>query len=213
MANSIENLGNEQTLFLHKPDWATPTQVSTDLKRELQQYPPGAMGITHISSAQAGYPLHWEMGYTNLDKQDEYNLLDFFIGRQGRLKRFWVPYWHNTYRLYSSISNLDTTCHFDKTLLPQTWVEDYMRIFIQLKNGDIVVRRVTAINDLGNSDQLLVATNFDRDIVQSDIAYLSTFILARFDIDSLEFEHRTTDASSCTIRLTELLGEYNNVGT
>ena len=213
MADNILDLGNESSIFRTKPDWAKGVTVTTDLKREIQQYVPGAMEMTHINSVTKGFPLIWEMGYACLDKEDEHELLDFFIDRQGRLKRFWCPYWYNSFVLYNDVSSGAFTIDVRKTGLPDVWIEGYMRFFIYTKTGDIIVRRVTAINDLTNYDQLIFSDATDRAITNNDILFFSYFALARFDTDVLEMTHKTANVSTCSVRVVELLGEYNNVGT
>lgn len=216
MADDIQDLGTEPKILTLRPNWAEPLTMSTTLNREILQSIPGAAQIDYVVGETQAFPSTFEMKFTNLTKEDEYTLLDFFEDRQGRLKRFWCPHWYKSFIVMGAAAPPSSGFNVEYSGFRDVWLrwpDKYQRFVIVMNNGDIIVRRLFNIQDMGTYDLWLYQTQITAHTIKdSDIAFFSVCPLVRFDIDTLDMEHRTADTSSCTVRVTELIGEYNNVG-
>ena len=209
MADSWEGLGTLSTRFVERPNWLKPVKSNTQFNRELLMFPPSAVDFTELSVN--GYALSFEYGFENMEREQAFDVVDFFDDRVGRLKRFWVPLWVNMFSLYEPITNGDSDIKINPSLFPLTTIQTYQRVFIHTKSGDSISRRSDNVYDVTTHDSISLITPMDRDLTQDEIEVFSVLILCRFDHDVLEMAHASAGVSSATLRFAELLGEYNNI--
>jgi hypothetical protein len=206
MADDYKDLTRTTRKFILKPDWAKEFEFNFSLAREVQQFVNTDKELYSLSSA-LGYRIKY--GFTNLLKSDEKYILDFFAACQGKLVRFWLPVWENTFKLYQSASMYDEFLLINNVRVSDSFYA-HERIFIEFTNGDIITRHIlSATGDEGDAyETLTLETPLDRDIAQSDISFFGRYILCRFDIDELKIEAVTSAASACEIDFMELVHEY-----
>lgn len=206
MAHSLEDISRTSRKFLLKPDWSKEPELDFEFAREITQFVDNAPEIYSLTDALA-YRVKY--GFTNLQKSDEKYILDFFADCQGRLVRFWLPVWENTFRLYQDASMYDEYILVKNVSANDAFYE-HERIFIETTAGDIITRHVTAVYGAAGDpyETLVIETPLDRDLAQTDIRFFGRFILCRFDTDELQIEHITSHASRCSIDFVELVHEY-----
>jgi len=204
MADDWKNLSITTNKFLVKPDWSEAPSSDFDDLRELLEYPGTITEITNISN-KVSRRLKYK--YTNLSKDIEYTITEFFINRKGKYSNFWVPIWKNQFTLYTDIHNGDAVlsvspCGFYRI------DQGYELIFFQLKNGDYISRLVDVVVNMGTYEDIILKSPMTRDILQSDIVFFGRLLLARFDNDELIFNFYNNTMSECTLTFQELTNEY-----
>jgi hypothetical protein len=206
MSDSYEDLGSFPR-FSITPEWSGGAGVDVFTAREPISFNNGIVSIRRLSldkSFSVGY------NFASMSKADEYQLLKFFADRKGRLERFWIPLWFNEFRLKGSIEPQIVEGATEFSIEQNNFWEVFgvnIRIFIKLKNGDMITRRIKDV-DLDSRTRLFVNTPFNRDIGQSEIDCFGRYLLARFDQDELELAHTTPALSDCTLSFKELVKEY-----
>jgi len=203
MADSWEDLFDVTERFMMKPNWIDTPKSNFEPAREIIQ----ASG-TSIDLYDLAIPgRRWTYGYTNMSKEDEHYILDFFTDRQGRLKKFWLPIWKNCFRLDSDVIGHDKFIDIENVFLHDvdTGLD---RIFFEMIYGDYISRMVYAVIEIGNVDRLALWTKMDRGFSQNQIKYFGRLAMVRFDIDDLEIDFKSDQYSTCTIDFKELPDEY-----
>lgn len=199
------------TLFTVKPDWYFGVKRDFMYNKEVFDYPGGIRNIHNVTDRVAHkFGAKW----TNVNKSDEYYILNFFVARQGMLELFWLPQWKNTFILQSDISIFDDTIIVTDGFNADTF-QGYERIFIEKNNGDIITRHITNVIDNGDGTETLhLETLMTQNITINDVSYIGRLLLTRFDQDELVMEHITSHASQCDITATfiEAPQEYTAEG-
>ena len=205
MGNSIEGIGSISTMWLIPPDWAKEVSTDFEFSRILLKYPGTAL---QVISENEKVPMKIEYQFSHFNKTEENTFLSFFVDRQGRLKKFWIPTWVNRFEL---VSNMPTA----STYLPTKNVHfkvlygGYERFFIEFHNGDLLTRQIVSITDVSETvTNLVFTTPLDRDVNIADINIFGLFLLVRFDIDKCRFGFFNTKTSKSIVRVKELIREY-----
>ena len=210
MADSLLDLtsaGTTEILWL-KPNWDIHPRRDWDHNDEVYQYGEGITRIYNISDNLAHiYKATW----TQMDKAEEYTILDFFVSRKGKYENFWVPHWKNLYKLYSAGTRWSTQLIVYHGFFADTF-QGYERIFFELKDGSHITRHVVSVINNGDGTETFnLETMLDRDIELTDVVYFGKIVLNRFDNDELEFKHHTSDFSDCDLMASfiEVTQEYS----
>jgi len=205
MSNDLRSLGSVTDLFTIMPDWSNRPSDDFDFANEQIQYDL-ARTVTRVLSQRKPFTIDYK--FTNLDKQREYELLDFFGRMLGRSGSFWLPYWFQNFELQSPISTGAGSLLVNDYSYAVNGVRDYFRFFIRLRNGDYITRKIVAFSDLGGGIKRYYVHPFDRNITLSDVLFFGRLMLMRFDQDEIEMNHETPSVSSCSIKFRELVWEY-----
>jgi len=190
--------------FTKKPNWIQASAVDFDYNRELIEFSGTQLDIYRLSQ-DAPFSLSYK--FTNLSREDEYYIANFFCEHRGKHKRFWIPLWKNMFTLINDIANGDgiiTIPNVGFHLIDR----GYERIFIELKNGYQISRKVTAVLADGLNENLILDTNMDRVITQDDIKYFSRLLLVRFNDDGLQTKYKADSKSEIELTFYELTNEY-----
>jgi len=204
MANDWQDLTRTTTVFTRKPNWVENPISTFDTNSEFINYPGTQMDIYNLSNS-IGYEITYR--YSNLTKDDEYYIINFFINRQGMLKRFWLPWWKNSFRLAQNVSIDDSVitiqhCRYNKI------DQGYERIFILLKTGDYISRKVVAVVENYNYESIILQTPMNKNINQDDILFFGRLLLVRFADDELNLDFSNNKISDLSIKYKELPNEY-----
>jgi hypothetical protein len=213
MSDSICDLIRTNDLFSAQPDWIDGFDSEFKLNRDVLQVDGGLPKINEISDY---LPNKVNYNFTNLNKENEYYITNFFEAHYGKCNRFWVPIWYNQFTLDQDVSILSTDLYVTHTDFNYIY-QGYERIFIKLKNGDLLTRWITAVTlddpCAPYADyHLTIQTAIDRNILITDVAFFGLLLLARFDIDELEIPFETDRISEFSIPFVELINEYSIIG-
>lgn len=204
MADSFPTLGTNTTTWMRRPNWAMPLKQNFAFTKTLIDY----IGLTQIWNDNTKVPRYYRMEFVNQNKTDEKALLDFFQDRQGQVKGFWIPSWHNQF----TVDEVITSGAFTITLRNDNFHVSYNGheyIMLVLTSGDIVVRKISAAAIIdGDQEYITLATAVDRTIQVADVELACLFLYARFDSGKLTFSYQTDSYSTVTIPILELPREY-----
>lgn len=175
--------------------------------RELYQYLGTRLQIYSLGSL-INHTLKYQ--FTNVSKQDEYMLTSFFIGCQGKLKRFWLPYYKNSFVLAVPFLGGDVVETVNTGFNEVDRGAE--RIFIKLKNGTFYTREVTAVVDHGTTELIVLKTTLPA-ITQNEIHFFGRLFLVRFNEDECMFDFKSNTTSSCTLTFQEVYQESLEVAS
>lgn len=205
-SDDLQDLPWTSTYFSFDPDWKKPISHLFQLTREINSYP----GTLHsIYKPTSACPLAVEAGFTNLSKDEEHDLWDFFYDRHGRLERFWLPAWQTQYTLVTDIA-VGSSNVYIRDINFRNAFNGHERIYIRTTSGYFITRQVIAAElDSDDVEKLTVATPFSDSIPVSIVRNMGRFILCRFDSDTLEVNHITNEHSNIAMKFLELVGDYD----
>ncbi|WP_028320370.1 hypothetical protein [Desulfatiglans anilini] len=205
MADDLQDLGGFP-IFPLEPDWTTEPELDPMLIRDLRQYTGTVQGLDAIMDP-AAFRLRAGFG---TDKDEEYELLDFFVGRLGRLKKFWLKGPKTAFTLQAaSAAGASHLWVHDNGFLQL--YQGYERIYIEAHGGDLITRKITGITDDREENsrlQLLFAMGLDREITPTNHYRIGMLYLVRFETDALKLEFMTSHLADAEGRFTELVQEY-----
>lgn len=120
----------------------------------------------------------------------------------GRLNPVWLPTWNFDLELAATAGSTDVNLvvhavghalHIGTNPLRRD-------LFIQLKDGTVFLRGITASVQSGATDTLTVNAALGREVAPSDVERISFLELRRLDQDQVEFAWLTGDTVRCAVR-------------
>jgi hypothetical protein len=149
------------------------------------------------------------------NRQEFKNFRDFYVNRKGQLLRFWLPCWQNEFELTRNVNIGDGILYIKN--VNQARKEDiYLRIFIATKSGDIVVKHVTEVITIDETEEKFVLDSVIPIAIQtSEVGFFGRVILARFhsDLEVKFFKADDTNLIATTsVSFIEVPYEYEEVG-
>lgn len=210
MADSISSasVGSSPIYFPLMPNWATIPGLNIVMPRDNISFP----GTVQLMTATTDRtPIEFDLTFMVDNKQDEYELLDFVYTVKGRAKRFWIEHPVHLFDLVnvvvSGASSIKVSLNdFHKI------ANDDDRIFIAMKNGDLIVRHIT--NSVADDTGITCTINeiTDREIGVDDYWIIGRFLLCRLKEDVFRQTIQSKDITTYTIGFTELPYEMAEQG-
>jgi len=208
VADDYQDLGSYERFPL-LPNWASPPDSNYLMARWLVNM---AGTVDTLKSITDNSPIIFESTFTITDKQEEYDLLDFFYNRRGRHGKFWIqhPATCFTLKKTANLGGLEISCYPNRAQLSY---QGYERIYVYMSNGDIITREIPNVTYDAVDDELdlELVTALDRDITTDNCVMIGRMLLVRFEDDSMEFESHTSEVTEVTLRFHELVEEYDDV--
>lgn len=208
MADDYQDLGGLE-VFPFRPNWLTRPSTSHVYARRLLSQ---AGTVKRLASLTDWAPDVWEASFQVDNKDDEYDLLDFFYDRRGKHGRFWVEHPASAFVLESDILSgaVEIPCEANKSDI--AW-QGNERIYIEMADGDVLTRKVGTIDYSEANDrvELNLTTALDRDLTSANHNMIGKFLLARFASDGIELAHESIDVFRVKLRFYELVEEYDDV--
>ncbi len=208
MADDLQNLGGVQ-IFPFYINWAMEPSTQIALPRKIIAYPGTAQTMVGYIEET---PITWDAQINVFNKEDEYTLLDFFNSVRGRNLRFWIQHPKSAFDLVDPPGAGATTYVCAPNAAEDIWLGQE-RVYLLLKNGDLITRHITAANYNEATDKLSLefTTPTDRAITLDDYWRMGRFLLCRLDEDELEVEHFNDNSSQVKLRFYELVKEYSAI--
>lgn len=206
MADHLNGLGSITEIFRKKINWAKDLSAEFAMARDVFGFP-GSVQETIFHSENR--PIKYELSITAKSKQEEYDLINFFNGKQGKYKKFWLPAQISMFSLYETIQSGATVIRIKKSNFYKKY-KGIERACIELTSGDILTYKITDAYDGPQADQetIEIGTATDRAIFASDILRFGLMTLVRFDTDKLELNFFNDLLSETSLTVIELTGEY-----
>lgn len=203
MADDIQDLGTEERLTI-RPNWASPNQIELITSRDIVSFPSTIVDIFLFSELHKN---KIKFKYLCENKEVEYALIDFYNNRKGRLERFWIQGYKEEFILSQDISNTDTIVNVHDNGFDLIY-KGHERLYIELKNGDLITRKITNATKVGTELQLTVAA-ITQDIAISEIGVFGRIYLVRFDKDVLETTFSNSVVAEVEVEFVEVVREYD----
>jgi len=208
MADSITAMGSAPKYFPLHPNWANPPGSNYGLARDYVSFP----GTTQlIGSSTDLAPREFTLSFLVDNKQDEFDLLTFLHEVKGKSYRFWVEHPAIAFILKEDASSGSSSikCYrngFEKIS------QGNERLFIAMKNGDLLVRKMDEANWNSATEELTLVldSTLDRDLTLTNHWLIGRYLLCRLGDDKFKMDHVTRDVSKFTFKFTELPDEYDD---
>ena len=208
LADDLIDLGTTE-IFPIDINWAEQITPDIGLTKIIHQYKGTA---THIEDYIDVLPIMAGFNITLFEPADIYSFLDFFDRTKGRAYKFWLKLpWHFA-TLKGDIPAGSTTIPVYRNQL-QNVTENNERIWIEMKTGDIITRKIASITDdiTGDKHVLNINTITDRDITTDNHWSIARLLLCRFVSDSIRLSLESDQAISVSCSVIETVKEYNDV--
>lgn len=195
--------------FPLEPNWVSAPSTQLSMLRRVLQF----RGTSHhLETLTDDVPITTEMRFTIFTLADYNSLMGHFATARGRVNRFWVKCPVRHFEMKTNANNGSSQL----ILYPNNFdlqYQGYERIFIEMSDGDILARHVTAATYNSVDDQLEISINtaLDRDLTTTNHIIIGRYLLVRFDSDELRLEAVTDQVCSTTLAFTELVTEYDEI--
>lgn len=195
--------------FPLEPNWISEPATDIVMLRKVIQF----RGTSHhIVPLTDDAPINLELKFTIFTTADYSSLMDHFVTARGRCNRFWVKHHLRTFELKTTASSGSSQliCYPNNFHLQY---QGHERIYIEMSDGDILARHLTAANYNESSDQLELSinTSLDRDVTTTNHVIIGRYLLVRFDSDNMRLEAVTDQVCELSLSFTELVREYDEI--
>jgi len=210
MADDLDGLGG-LNLFPLEPNWERNPASGFKVARYFQSYPGSAQTLEQLT---ADVPISFTLEFMTPTKEDEYNLLDFYHERLGRLERFWIKYPIQTFVLKED-HNTGASALKCYPNLAENIMRGDERIFIEMHDGDIITKELTEVSYSVGDDatSLALDTSTDRDLTADNGNHwlIGRLLLARFEQDTMKIAAKSNEVSTVGLKFYELVKEYTEI--
>lgn len=163
----------------------------------------GRASLRQPTAARGRWSQRFTLTFT--EREDFWDLLQFFDSRRGRLLPFWVPsqmpFWDLT--AINSVTELDVTENFDLA----DFSEGVSHVALVMNDGTIYVRAADSIASLGTGQARITLATALPALSLADVDYLGLAVLSRFDSDALTEVWLNDEVCEVPISLVEVLEE------
>jgi hypothetical protein len=191
MANDIGTYFADKEMFLIEPNWIEDIGTRFQVSRRLL-----GTGTTvgSLVSLNQDAPVNLTLNYPIESHQNIYELLDFFNSRKAKTESFWFVHPARFFTLqeaYSSGGSYLKCVRNYSHLWTQGLSSQYdWGIYIKMRDGDIITRKVTGITDstVPSYSAVFLDESIPRDINLLNHYIIGKMIVGRFDQDDMSFK-------------------------
>lgn len=194
---------NGLEVFNFDPDWIVEPSKQRIIQVSDNIYP----GTIHSLNFNRDPVKKLKFQITDTDTK-LYTFLLFFADMCGRYKSFWMPDLFQRFTVEEIIFTLDKKVRITK--LSNLYLHGHERLFILLRNGDRISRKIESMGQLENQTEIVVSTEIPEFDI-ADIALCSLIYLGRLDQDAIEIKYDSDKAANCEVSFVELLEEYSEI--
>lgn len=188
-------------------DWREDPQRRIELSRDVLELSTSRVTITERTDYLAQEVRY---GVTGMTDEETHDLIEFFAGRLGRYRRFWLPVSARKFTILSDAAILQNTLIVSDSNFTE-FCQGYERVIIYMSNGDRITRAISSAADNGDgTETLTLTTALARTVVASDIQLCCPLLLVRFASDELSLAHRTAHVAAASVGFVELVREYTS---
>lgn len=208
MAEDLKDLSGAP-LFPFEMNWATEPKLTAEPKYRDISFP-GTKLISSLHISALPNELTAEISFH--DKEEEKRIIDFFIDRQGKAKRFWIKCPLRNYTLHDTWYQDQTSIDIKDTGLIRVF-KGFERFYFD--NGDNVsTRKILSATAFPDPDFIRLTVTDPSEIewrVDDKKVHMGRLLLVRFTHDNLDFKYQTDQVGTTTLKVMELNYEYNEV--
>ena len=211
MANDIGTNFAGKEMLLTEPDWIEDIGSKFTVERRLLGYD-YTVGV--ISSLNTDAPINMEVNFPLTNHEDIYNLLDFFNSRKAKTETFWFLHPARLFTLLDAYTASDSYIKCVRNyshLWTQGLASQYdWGIYIKMRNGDLITRKVTGIVDNASppASYVYLDETIPRDINSTNHYIIGRILIGRFDQDDIVLRLEAKNQGRSNIRLQENYRSY-----
>jgi hypothetical protein len=204
MADSLTKIGSFDMLDIDA-NWAESISAEYLLSRKLLSY---VGGVSTFEAMAPECPVALDVSFLCASKQEEHELLTFFVSRKGRLQRFWFKHPAAAFSLLQPALAGASGLYCSRNYFELVY-QGYERIYIMMNSGDLVARKITSCTSGTYHTYIGFDTALDRDITLDNHVRIGRLLLGRFDSDLAKFKFASAVVSTMPVKFTELVKEYS----
>ena len=213
MADDIGTNYADREMLLIEPDWIEEIGSRFQVERRLIGY---SFTASELSSINTDAPINLELNYPIQNHENKYDLIDFFNSRKGKVESFWYVHPARFFTLKSDYTADDEylTCVRNYSHLWTQGLDSQYDwgIYIKMRNGDLITRKVTGITDsaVPSASYVFLDEVITRDINQTNHYLIGKMLVGRFDHDDLNLQMESNTQGVANIKLQENYREYQS---
>lgn len=206
MADNLLDIGDE-SIFPFNLNWSILPKSNFLVTRNLLQFQGTSSDLSELNPET---PIIFEVLVSIDDMGSAYSLLEFIHDSKGDVIRFWIKYPKQMFKLVQDSSIGSAILYADPNTFDSA-AQGYERIYITMKNGDIITKQVTSADIVSGVMQLGLGSALDREITTDNYFEIGRLLLVRFDSTDFEFKAITNVYLDITLRFFELVKEYSEL--
>ena len=206
MADDIGTDFADREMFLTDPDWIEGIGSKFQVQRRLLGY-----GYTSHSlvALNTDAPINLELNYPIENHESRYDLINFFNSRKAKAESFWYLHPARFFTLEQAYPSgqgylrcVRNYSHLWTQALPSQY--DW-GIYIKMRNGDLITRKVTGITDSSSPSYSAVFLDetIPRDINNNNHYLIGRMLVGRFDQDELSLKMQSNNKGLVNVKLQE----------
>lgn len=207
MQYDISGLGNVNRILLYPPE--KPLSISF---QPVAEYVSFLRNVTFVQQFKGMRSFDVKMRFDN--RNDFYDLLNFFKTCKGNLLKFWFPSWIKEYKVVADIINTDRVkifpCDFSNRY------DGYLRVFLMTSNR-FIVRKVIDFSTYSQYEELVLNDQISGTIYANEVLMMGRVHLVRFQNPEIEFKIYFASFDKffleANFNLIELPNEYAEIET
>jgi hypothetical protein len=206
MADELYDLNSIEVLNFNI-NWKDNINIKYGLQRTITNFASTGSDVLLFSNLHSH-----EISFSLLidSKEDIYSLLETFRNKQGMLKKFWAYGYKDELQLaIDKVVGVSEYLYIENNGLNLNF-HGHERFYIKLNNGDVLTRRIRAIEEYSGNTLKITITPIAREIKKTDICEFGRIFLCRFAKDVIELNYLTENIIETKIELVEVLKEYAN---
>jgi len=213
MADDIGTGYADKEMLLIEPDWIEEIGSRIQGERRLIGY---GSTVFELSSINTDAPINLELNYPIENYENKYDLIDFFNSRKGKVESFWYVHPARFFTLQSNYTADDEYINCFRNyshLWTQALSSQYdWGIYIKMRNGDLITRKVTGITDVVDPSASYVYLDevIPRNINQTNHYLIGKMLVGRFDNDELSLQMESNNQGIANLKLQENYREYQS---
>lgn len=213
MANDIGTNFSGREMLLTEPDWIEEIGSRFAVERRLLGYD---HTVKVLSSLNTDAPINLEINFPLTTHEDIYDILDFFNLRKAKTESFWFLHPASLFTLLDTYTASDTYIKCVRNY-SHLWTQglasqDDWGIYIKMRNGDLITRKVTGIVDNASppASYVYLDETIPRNIHISNHYMIGRILVGRFDQDDIVLKLEAKNQGRTNIKLQENYREFEN---
>ena len=200
MADDLDDLSG-LTIIEPNVNWSDTPKTGFDVSFTVEGFDGTLEEVFEFTEDK---PEKFQYKITFKDKAEEKAFLEEWLNYKGRKECFWFVDIIDQFTVSQPIGN--TT--FTVEVLDNFFVaEGHERIFVKLKNGDRLTRKINSSVASAGAITLTLNTAWDRDILIDDIEIFTLMYLCRYDTDDQTITQLNSYVSETNIAILQLVDE------
>lgn len=200
---AADTVFNGREVFLKRVNWANQVTVKAGHDVVDLDYDRGP--VSRFTPILFGYETHQAV-YVNRNAQEAEDVLNFFRRMRGQQGEFYMPTWEYDFVPAGVISAQSTGMLIADADFASNYKDStvYRAVFVKMNDGELILRKVTQIEQVENGSVILVDEPWGREFTADDIVMCGWMPVWRLASDTLTIEWLTNSVAQFTLNMITL---------